>query len=551
MKSNGRKSKYEPYKRTALGSLALLFLLISGSAGSASNRTYTEGDLILAPDKIYLAIWAEPDVSGKCITNVTLLEENYTLSLDRVYYISIPAKDDMWSREIRIANFTLNKNGEAVKKINVTDGDFFYYNKTLNGKEYTIIEFKVDGIFNADGICGGFLVRLQPFYQYSDGAGDSKPEIAVSPVSVPPSEEWNRTFGGTGFDSANAVQQTFDGGYVLAGQTYVSDGDAVWLIKTDANGNQQWNKTFGGRKTGVDSANSVQQTRDGGYIIAGGQDSSPINHSSKAWLIKTDANGNLQWDKTFKGEESWAFSVQQTRDGGYIIAGAYNSYLGGAWLIKTDSNGTEQWNRIFRGQFLSARSVQQTSDGGYIIVGRIYRDIGNDTFNYAAWLVRIDANGNRRWEKTFGSLNGAFNSLELSDGGYIIAGWTKWDGAWLVKTDANGSLQWSKTFGGNSSANAVKQTSDGGYVLAGITGSYDTGDTDAWLIKVSGESIGTAKTPKASPTETLAASSTQAPTAVPTGTLKLNPTEKAPGFEVVMAIATLLAVCTAWRGRCK
>lgn len=438
--------------------------------------------------------------------------------------------------------------------------------------------------------------------------------LIIASAAAAPSEEWNRTFGGTGSDSANSVQQTSDGGYVLAGQTYESDVYAVWLIKTDANGAQQWNRTFGGRKTGVDSAESVQQARDGSYIIAGFEDFSPVNHSSKVWLIKTDANGGQQWDKTFKGEESGASSVQQTRDGGYIIAGLYNAYFGGAWLIKTDSNGTEQWNKIFRGQYLSAHSVQQTSDGGYIIAGWIYRDIGNDTFNYAAWLIKtdadgneqwnrtfggtqsdqdyandvkqtldggyiiagrtestlnhsawlikVDANGNQQWKKTFGSPSIGmianpydFRSVELvSDGGYITAGWTTYgdstSDAWLVKTDANGSLLWSKTFGGSNSdyAKAVKQTSDGGYILAGHTNSYGAGDTDAWLIKVGGESTGTAKALTASPTETLAASPAQALAAVPE-TSTVIPLEKAAGFEVVLAIAILLTVYIVGRKR--
>ena len=428
--------------------------------------------------------------------------------------------------------------------------------------------------------------------------------LIITSAAAAPSEEWNMTFGGTGSDSATSVRQTSDGGYVLAGQTYVSNVYAVWLIKTDVNGAQQWNRTFGGRQTGVDGASSVQQTRDGGYIIGGGEDFSPINHSSKIWLIKTDANGSQQWDKTFKGEESWASSVQQTIDGGYIIAGSYDAYFGGAWLIKTDSNGTEQWNRIFRGTFLSAHSVQQNSDGGYIIAGRIYRDIGNDTFHYAAWLIKtnadgneqwnrtfggtqsdqsdyafdvkqtsdegfiivgstestltgnqsswlikVDANGDQQWKKTFGFLSGSFNSADLvSDGGYIIAGWTIYDGvsdAWLIKTDANGSLQWSKTLGGSNSdyANAVKQTSDGGYILAGNTNSYGAGDTDAWLIKVSGESTGTAKGPTASPTQAL--------TTVPAETSTVTPPEKAAGFEIeiALAIAILLVVYITGRRR--
>ncbi len=355
-----------------------------------------------------------------------------------------------------------------------------------------------------------------------------------------PSEEWNKTFGGTGFDYANSIQQTSDGGYVLAGQTYVSDVYAVWLIKTDANGNQQWNRTFGGRKTGVDSAGSVQQTRDGGYIIAGKKAS--VADYDVTWLIKTDSNGNEQWDKIFGGPYMWknAHSVQQTSDGGYIIAGWIyreiyrDNYSYAAWLIKTNADGDEQWNRTFGGTQTDqdyANDVKQNSDGGYIIAGRT-----ESTLNHSAWLIKVDANGNQQWKKTFGfpslSMIGNpydFKSVELvSDGGYIIAGWTIYgDGtsdAWLIKTDANGNLQWSKTFGGADSdyANAVIQTLDGGYILAGHTNSYGAGDMDAWLIKVGGATA-------------------------ETNTVTLP--EKAAGFEAALAITILLVVHKAWRRR--
>lgn len=182
-------------------------------------------------------------------------------------------------------------------------------------------------------------------------------------------KQWDRTFGGPLTDEGHCVQQTNDGGYIITGYTWsygAGDYD-VWLIKTDALGNKQWDKTFGGPLS--DEGWSVQQTTDGGYIVAGTTYSFGVGWRA-AWLIKTDSNGNEQWDKIFGGTGyDGANSVALTADGGYAIAGTtyQNSFTSLAWLVKTDENGEEQWDKTF--SWNDARSVQQTSDGNYIITG--------------------------------------------------------------------------------------------------------------------------------------------------------------------------------------
>jgi hypothetical protein len=291
-------------------------------------------------------------------------------------------------------------------------------------------------------------------------------------------EVWNRTFGGTLFDEGYCVQQTTDNGYIITGytDTFSDNYYEVWLIKTDSDGNEMWNRTFGG--TYNDWAYCVQQTTDGGYIITGVTYSFGAGESD-IWLIKTDSTGNKEWDRTFGGiDDDKGRCVQQTNDGGYIITGDTYSFGDGGrdvWLIKTNSYGNHMWNKTYEGGV--GNCVQQTSDGGYIITG-------------GGLLIKVDSTGNKEWDKPFEDNKSAYFVQQTNDEGYIITGnsWSTSDDesdVWLIKTNSLGDKVWARTFGETSSdcAYCVQQTTDGGYIITGIAGSFGAGESDIWLIK--------------------------------------------------------------------
>ena len=496
------------------------------------------GDLIL-DTRIELP-YNDPHKAAPLAT--TLLKEGYSISLDDAFNYGVIT---------RAADFTIYKNKEIIKRMKVNEGEYFYYNKTIGGKEYTIIESKVDGIFSGSTYD---IVQLRPFYQYSDALTIIEPDFVstnLNPkIKEAPYEEWNRSFGGIYERFANnvwSVQQTSDDGYILLGKMAQSpwaelikidvNGNEQWnktfgdfgympsvlqlhdggyiflgintieekpavLVKTDVNGNQQWSRKFGGIHDY--SVGLVQNTSDSGYILAGMKVSDVI-------LIKTDSNGSEQWSKTFGVDGVITpSSVLETPDGGYILTGITywddDIRIDEAWLLKTDSNGTEQWNRtIGRPGYDSFNSIQNTLDGGYILAGStLSYGTGGD-----AWLLKIDTNGNEQWNKTFGldGFDSVYSVVQTSDGGYVLAGtidtaknpdfkgqilYENYD-AWLFKTDANGNLEWSKTIGGlkRDEARFVQQTSDGGYVIAGTTESDSSGDSESWLVKVADVKVDT------------------------------------------------------------
>ncbi len=303
-----------------------------------------------------------------------------------------------------------------------------------------------------------------------------------------------KTYGGTGEDKASSVQQTEDGGYIVTGSTssYGAGDKDIWILKLDVSGNVEWQKTFGG--SGVDEASAVLQTAEGGFIVAGHTSSFGAGKND-AWILKLDKDGNVQWQKTYGGaEDDEAYSIQQTSDSGYIVAGSTASFgveKMDAWILKLGADGQIEWQKTFGGsEDDSAHDVQQLSDGSYIFAGT--------TASFGAgkkdvWVLKLGTDGKPEWQKTFGTKEDeeAYLIRQTSDEGYIIGGWTKTYGdvdAWIVKIDSVGIVKWQKAYGADKEDRiySVRQTGDGKYIAAGSTDSFGAGKKDAWILRLDG-----------------------------------------------------------------
>ena len=307
---------------------------------------------------------------------------------------------------------------------------------------------------------------------------------------------WTRTFGARESDYCFSMIQTTDEGYALAGftQSFGAGNRDMWLVKTNEDGDSLWSQTFGGENR--DYCHSLIQTADRGYALAGYTASFGAGEYDM-WLVKTDANGDSLWSRTFGGEhKDVCNSVIQTTDGGYILAGFTESFGAGEremWLVRTDSDGDSLWSRTLGGEgWDECHSVIQTLDGGYAL-GGYTGSFGAGV--YDIWLVRTDADGDSLWSRTFGGRNTevCYSMIQTADGGYALTGYISFFGArrpdfWLLRIDADGDSLWSQTFGGRFTewCNSIIQTGDGGYALAGWTASFGAGQPgrfDMWLVK--------------------------------------------------------------------
>lgn len=352
----------------------------------------------------------------------------------------------------------------------------------------------------------------------------------------------NYRLGGSGDDVANSIKRTADGGYITVGSTTSSaSGDMtgvskgwtdVWVVKAKADGTIEWQKNYGGG--GYDYGYDIQQTAEGGYIVSGSTSSAgsgdvtgAVKGESDVWVLKLDALGNITWQKNYGGRYSeYGYSIQQTTDGGYIVLGDTRSSASGdvtgtlrgtydMWILKLDASGNITWNKTYGSNSEDfAYSIQQTADGGYIFAGSILTPGTGDSAGPAkggpdVWVVKLNTSGNIVWEKNYGGSghNAAYSIRQTTDGGYIVVGGTSSSASgdvtgtskggldlWVLKLTASGSITWQNNYGGSSydSGYDIQQTTDGGYIVGGYTYSSASGDVtgtskggnDYWILKL-------------------------------------------------------------------
>jgi hypothetical protein len=355
------------------------------------------------------------------------------------------------------------------------------------------------------------------------------------PFVYPDNEVWNKTFGGTGYEIGEFIQQTSDGGYIIVGWTksYGAGNFDIWLIKTDIDGNELWNKTLGGPNEDIGSC--IRETSDNGFIITGytsygdslncvwliktdsdgdiiwERNFSKLNYDAfgkcvieiddgyvilarlfsddiqlrtDIWLIKTDFDGNTQWIKTIgdnEGEDI-GYALIETSDGDFVITGDYR--LSHVLLIKTDSEGNRLWRKLYdKYEGLASHGgtdIKECDDGGYVIAGK--RRI---------CLIRTDKDGNFLWKKDYqaGSVHAPYSLIHAQDGGFILVGYAGYyvnPDVIIIKTDENGNREWEKLIGTPGEIDGgvcVILSNDNTYVLTGFTDSFSN-SRDVWMIKI-------------------------------------------------------------------
>ena len=322
-----------------------------------------------------------------------------------------------------------------------------------------------------------------------------------------PAVQWQKSFGEKNLDYD--IQRTTDGGYIVAKRSGPINGGYTWIIKFNSFGTIVWKKKLGRKNILYEilyGAKSVQQTSDGGYVVAGYTWSS--YHGDNCWIIKFNYLGTIVWKKSLGGSDfDIATSIQQTTDGGYIVAGGSDSNDGDVtgnhggsdyWIVKLNSSGTIEWQKSLGGSDDDlAYSIQQTTDGGYIVAGCAHSNDGDITGHHGStrctdyWIVKLSSSGTIEWQK---SLGGNCDDIaeaiqQTSDGGYVVAGrlssndgdGTEHHGSngtsdyWIVKLNSSGTIEWQKSLGGsgNDGPCLVWQTSDSGYIITGYSWSTD------------------------------------------------------------------------------
>ncbi len=336
---------------------------------------------------------------------------------------------------------------------------------------------------------GGSILLIE---QGSSPSGDPQDDLIVLKISATGDIVWQKGFGVFDFPEFHLDGlETSDGDLVISGLSFHNNTNSAEVIKMTADGIILWQRHFGGAN--FDYASSIQETADGGYIFTGYTASFGVGITD-LWLVKMDKDGNTLWQKTVATSFSqFGNDVQQTSDGGYIVAGqeSFGDFIYDLWVVKFDSSGSVVWQKTYGGSEQDyGRAILQTNDGGYIVVGATESAGAGES---DAWIMRLNGSGDIVWQKSYGGLlNDEANAIyPTSNGHFIIAGTTESFGAgesdtWLFVIDINGNIIWQKTYGGPDEETGIfiEQLDDGKLMATGYTGSYGNGRSDAWVLKL-------------------------------------------------------------------
>ncbi len=350
--------------------------------------------------------------------------------------------------------------------------------------------FKIDKIIGDEGFDSGSLLETSDGGYLIYGAtqiNDTNHDIWLIKLDQFGIEQWNKTNGAPILERTTSAQETADGGFIITGYSgeYDSYGSyGSFILKTDSLGNQQWYKTY----TASHSleAYSIKQTSDSGYIITGRTDPPDVNDED-VWLLKVDADGNEQLNLTYGGGRSdMGLEIEQMSDGGYLIFGETYSFGNGEydiWIINVDKDGVQNWNMTFGDQTRQEfTSYAHTSDGGYAIVGTTGDEI---------WLIKLNSNFNLEWDEKLDGDRG--NSIQQTkDGGYIIAGWKRFKygpDIVIIKTNSTGKKEWDVIYGkpNRDYPHTIYQVESGGYLVIAkthIVNATTAGAYDIWMFNL-------------------------------------------------------------------
>jgi len=313
---------------------------------------------------------------------------------------------------------------------------------------------------------GGFVVAGS-----TDSFNVAETSFWILKLNVDGEISWQKSFNWGGPALAFSMQQTADDGFIITGKaldTVILD-DYFPILKLDNSGNVSWQKIYY-----YGQALDVEQTSDGGYVVAGGTCSKDACGAS---VLKLDSNGDFSWQKIYE-KGGGAYNIQQTSDGGYVVAGGADE---GYWIVKLDSYGDVVWEKVYGGSsFACAYNIQQTYDGGYIVGGQIYSSLNS------GWILKLNNAGNILWQKV-NEDSYASSIRQTIDGGYIVAGYDNDCGFYIQKLDEDGEVFWSKAYKDiypYSELDSIKQISDGGYIVSGHSSSFGTTNGDIVLMKL-------------------------------------------------------------------